>query len=55
MHFIRDRIGNLVFSVILRKKQEHIIYGDFRTHYIQVKKKANKINSKIEDVGLTED
>ena len=31
------------------------LYSDPVTYYIQVKKKAFKINAKIEDVGLNED
>ena len=31
------------------------VYGNSRYIYVQVKKKAFKINAKIEDVGLNED
>ena len=36
-------------------KYDSNIFFDHRHIYIQVKKKAFKINAKIEDVGLNED
>ena len=56
-----NQIPNLSYVVFQNGFGTHISQSHTHTHthtyiqYIQVKKKAFKINAKIEDVGLNED